>query len=569
MKTLITSLFYDIGGREIYEDRVAVRHFTTPGGLDLTVAMVADGVGGSNRGERAAQLAIDTTLDYLAYEARARDVPELLHRAFVVANRAVCQEAEETQGATTTLAAAVVHDGRLYIANVGDSRVYFCRNGKLTQLTLDHSFANVMPMLGKLSAAAAAANPRADVLVRFLGNAQHFEPDLGFYVDTADEKIAQSRGQQGLELRTGDSVLVCSDGLIKTTINGQPAATPAEIVQVLDTQEGDKAARSLVSFALGRSVDDNVSVALIQVPDRKRRRRARRPFLWAALVALTVILLSTYLIWANSEQRVEDVVNNAKGTATAQQSEISTQIAATASSGAETATAIAETELQATAAAAESLKIQQAQMTETAWFEETQATAQEATLVAQSTCLQSENYDYRVNNLTLSPPPGYVHVSGSRPPPDLAIQLVWSITNTGKCPLNVIGVYSEKSELAGLQPSWLQAGQPIRVRETADLTMTLPITTMTLPISQGDSLITWRNWFRDNSIAWKLIVASEGVGSNITLSALPSLTLRDGDTNSWIIVVDPPPSPTPVISMTAVITSTPLGPEPVTATSQP
>ena len=64
MTKLVTGLAFDIGQRDIYEDRVAVRRLTTRSKLDITVALVADGVGGANRGERAAQLAVDVALHY-------------------------------------------------------------------------------------------------------------------------------------------------------------------------------------------------------------------------------------------------------------------------------------------------------------------------------------------------------------------------------------------------------------------------------------------------------------------------------------------------------------------------
>ncbi|MFZ1398890.1 MAG: protein phosphatase 2C domain-containing protein, partial [Candidatus Promineifilaceae bacterium] len=76
MKSLIAATFFDVGHREIYEDRVVVTQLTTRSGLELMVALVADGVGGTNRGERAAQLAVDVVLHYLAEVGTSQSVPQ-------------------------------------------------------------------------------------------------------------------------------------------------------------------------------------------------------------------------------------------------------------------------------------------------------------------------------------------------------------------------------------------------------------------------------------------------------------------------------------------------------------
>lgn len=295
MSQILTGFFFDIGGREIYEDRVTVKVVETAGGVSLAVAVVADGVGGSNKGERASQLAMETVLEAIR-TGRERDISDLLAAAVQAANRAVFGEFGNTGGASTTMALAAIDQASdtLTIANVGDSRIYLCRNGKLTQLSIDHTFANVMPWQGKMSAELARENPRADVLMLALGPKQTVPVDVGFYVNITDYHMAAERGKAGLQLKEGDSILVCSDGLIKnSSVTGQPFVTPEEVVRVLTTQEGEKAARSLVSFALGRNPEDNISAAVLQMPDPKRVQLAGRPMRMAgiAIGALAVLLL--------------------------------------------------------------------------------------------------------------------------------------------------------------------------------------------------------------------------------------------------------------------------------------
>ncbi len=295
MAKLIVDSHYDIGGyRDVYEDRVCACHLATPAGLKIAIAAVADGVGGENKGELAAQTAIDALLAYFEKSAET-DERSLLVKAFQSANQAVYQLKREAHGASTTLAAAIVNEktNQLFIANVGDSRIYLCRKQKLTQLTIDHTFATEMVRRGQLSADLVRGHPRSNVLMRALGMQEQVEVDTGFYVGTTNYQEANRRSIEGLVLQQGDSILVCSDGLVKDSPKThQPLITTQEIVRTLREKEGKKAAQELVSFALGRDPDDNISASLIQVADPRRKLRSQRPMLlaWIAILSLVVLL---------------------------------------------------------------------------------------------------------------------------------------------------------------------------------------------------------------------------------------------------------------------------------------
>jgi protein phosphatase len=303
------------GGRKYNEDRCATARLTTAGGLELTVAVLCDGVGGEARGERAAQLAIDTFMSVLKRSEDA-DILKILVNSVKEANFAVHTEARrlgsEGRMACTMVAAAVDAQGVLHITNCGDSRIYLCRDGQLVQLTRDHIFENVMVWLGKLSKEAAAANPEANKVMRALGIKETIQVDVGFYHDTEDYGDANRRGKNGMPLKVGDSVLLCSDGLIKKTpATKQHLITDDEITRILSQQEGEKAAQALMSLALGRipvgEQVDNITVAVLQTPDPRRaanlaqmraarvareRRETRRKVVLAALaVALPLGLL--------------------------------------------------------------------------------------------------------------------------------------------------------------------------------------------------------------------------------------------------------------------------------------
>ena len=85
----------------------------------------------------------------------------------------------------TTATVAAISDGRLYLAHIGDSRAYLVRDGKLTQLTLDHTWGNQKVLEGKLTIEQAAHHPRKDALARYIGqpNTDKVDVDLGLRLD--------------------------------------------------------------------------------------------------------------------------------------------------------------------------------------------------------------------------------------------------------------------------------------------------------------------------------------------------------------------------------------------------
>ena len=134
MAQIIFGERYDPGERELYEDRVKAALVRTASGLEIVIGVVADGVGGQNKGEVAAQEAINALFECIQTSHQTR-IQDILVEAANTANRAVRNLNRD--GTSSTLAVAAIYNNTLYIANVGDSRIYLCRNGKLTQLTID------------------------------------------------------------------------------------------------------------------------------------------------------------------------------------------------------------------------------------------------------------------------------------------------------------------------------------------------------------------------------------------------------------------------------------------------
>jgi len=136
--------------------------------------VLADGVGGHERGEVASRTAVDCIVEGFRASRAGEPHTELLPRLVVKANLAVYEEGRKTapggtRMATTVVACALRHD-RAVIAHVGDSRCYLIRRGRATLLTRDHTVASEQVRLGLISADEAAESPNRHRLLRSLGN---------------------------------------------------------------------------------------------------------------------------------------------------------------------------------------------------------------------------------------------------------------------------------------------------------------------------------------------------------------------------------------------------------------
>jgi protein phosphatase len=177
----------DVGrGRPANEDTFLVDH-------DDRLYAVADGMGGHRAGEVASATAIDALQAAFAGGAA-------LDEAVEAANAAVFEKASDNldmRGMGTTLtAAALLDDHRVLLGHVGDSRAYLMRDGAVTRITEDHSLVEQLVREGRLSPEEASSHPQKAIITRALG----IDPEVE--VDTYP-----------VDLRPGDRLLLCSDGL--------------------------------------------------------------------------------------------------------------------------------------------------------------------------------------------------------------------------------------------------------------------------------------------------------------------------------------------------------------------
>ena len=225
--------------RSMNEDYVFVSE--RPIGRISILLVVADGMGGHNAGERASSYAVEVLLQSIRKNKEKNPV-KVMRRAIESANDMVYQESissDRSRGMGTTMVAAVICKDRLYVANVGDSRLYII-NSQIRQITKDHSLVEEMVRLGKLTKEEGRNHPDKNIITRAVGAEETVQ------IDCFEERI-------GIR----DVVLLCSDGLTNMVSDEQ-------IQQIINTEKNlQKAAELLVETANRNGGRDNITVLLI------------------------------------------------------------------------------------------------------------------------------------------------------------------------------------------------------------------------------------------------------------------------------------------------------------------
>ena len=213
-----------------------------------TVFAVADGLGGHQGGEVASATAVEPLAHLDGREfPDPGEAAEALATAIREANQAILDRAAGDPAlygmGTTVTAAAIAGDGHIQLAHVGDSRAYLLRDGALDQLTTDHTVVGELVRRGRLTSEQAAIHPERSILTRAVG----LDPRVP--VDLPDP----------LELRSGDQLLLCSDGLTEAVGGDRIAALLSA------APDGHAACRSLIDAANDAGGPDNITVVLVRV----------------------------------------------------------------------------------------------------------------------------------------------------------------------------------------------------------------------------------------------------------------------------------------------------------------
>mgnify|MGYP001287951819 CR=1 FL=1 len=301
-----------------------ISEFKTVGGLSLTVALVCDGVGGKSKGEVAAMTAGTNFITYLQKSVHTT-VPQAVQDAATKANQDVREKSEqiireENEQMSCTFSAAILHQdgsdwGRLYVANMGDSRVGLIRDGLLLWLTREHNVRTDSLFNG------ISYDPkRAHRITRAMGARPDADVDFGLYHTVShsnprpnDVQYAISLGMKGEALREGDTIICCTDGITEENPydDNQPYLHHSELEHYALDSNVQNAVRSLKGRADGRQPRDDYSLVMVFVaPNSKLRHPVthtinRKPlFIGGGILVMIAVFLSVALIISNDTLRV-------------------------------------------------------------------------------------------------------------------------------------------------------------------------------------------------------------------------------------------------------------------------
>lgn len=210
------------------------------------ILIVADGMGGHKAGEVASEQAVSAVLESIR-QNNSKDKITIIEEAIAEANKRVLNMAtsdEKFKGMGTTLVVATLENDILYVANVGDSRLYLINDNEIRQITRDHSLVQEMVSMGELDKESARTHSRKNVITRAIGVDTKIVADF-FEVDVTD----------------GTKILLCSDGLSNMVDDSQ-------INNIVDECAGktlEETVHKLIDAANENGGHDNIAVVLALV----------------------------------------------------------------------------------------------------------------------------------------------------------------------------------------------------------------------------------------------------------------------------------------------------------------
>ncbi len=276
----------DTGKRKrINEDCYGVFREDTPG-LQLfkggALLCVADGLGGHVGGQIASKLSVSIIKEALTHtsppgsEEDGEGLLSLLREAFRYANQSVYRTnldlVKNSRPMGTTLLATLITPRKVYVCNVGDSRCYQFRQGKILNRTEDHSWIDEQVKLGLMSKSEADTDARRHIVTRSIGTQPEVEVDCYTW-----------------DVSAGDLLLVCTDGLVNMVKDReieaefQNNAAPVEIAQRLIALANENGGRDNITVIVA---DINPSFATLL--SRRLRSLSRRPYAWVIWLLLAL-----------------------------------------------------------------------------------------------------------------------------------------------------------------------------------------------------------------------------------------------------------------------------------------
>jgi len=250
------------------EDNFAVSAYiiSTKNPIPSVFAIVSDGIGGHNGGEVASEMAVNLISGMVENREGGHPIA-IFENSFRQASKAIFEKAEldsMLKGMGATAASVWIIGLQLFIAYVGDSRIYLVRNMQIRQLSRDHTWLQEAIEKKIIDPSSGLKNhPNMHVIRRHLGSIEPPEPDLRLFLQPS-ENDKQAKNNQGTVLVPGDVILMCSDGLSDLVSN-------SEIAEILYGKTLQKSAQALIDLACERGGHDNITVVLLGVPWDKQK----------------------------------------------------------------------------------------------------------------------------------------------------------------------------------------------------------------------------------------------------------------------------------------------------------
>lgn len=278
--------------RDHNEDSLAITAFDPASELvpESLLCVLCDGVGGHLGGETASRLAVDQITAEI--EATDGSSPMIqLSNAIQSASELVwntAQTSDDLRGMATTTVCAWIFGRRLFIANVGDSRIYLIRKGRIHQISVDHTWLQEALEAGLITREDFKGHPNAHVIKRYVGS--EIPPDVDSRLMFGEHP---EKNFQGMMLEAGDQLFMCSDGV-------SDLVQENEIVTLLKNPNLDTALEALKLLVYQRGATDNLSIIAVNIPSGKTpaagKTRALR-LIFFALILLMASFVGIYLGW--------------------------------------------------------------------------------------------------------------------------------------------------------------------------------------------------------------------------------------------------------------------------------
>lgn len=249
------------GARDYQEDAFLITNLTDANGKPSALVVIADGMGGHAAGNVASNMAVQAFNKHVSANYPSENISEVLEQAVVKANNSIKETVGETPalaGMGCTMVAAILEEGKMWWASVGDSHCYLVRDRELTKKNADHSYGG---FLDRMEADGTPVEPEPGLSRNMLMSAI-----TGEDINEIDVPV------NPFELQAGDRIILCSDGL--------DTLSAGKIIQYSEWSESTKECADALMTAVEEANmprQDNTTAVVVNVIDKAEAPPAEEP----------------------------------------------------------------------------------------------------------------------------------------------------------------------------------------------------------------------------------------------------------------------------------------------------